>query len=263
MARIALSLVLLAVAALSARADFPFDPDGAGPRPTIQVGAFDFLVGNSLAKGALAGETWTLYYQASLASLTDKDTLPIPDTGLNVDHEITVVAGITVKTTKVGMMLNFALVPGNSNFVRIYHDDKVDANPLAGTGYANGKLILESHTTDDLQGTLIIMNFPSALDRFGSNNDWPGVMSLRGLGALQASSVVSSFDTAFFQLPQGAIERIDINSSQAAPFDQMQPSKQFWNGTGFFAPAIGATNLKTGPDGLLQADANASFRIKP
>lgn len=244
-----------------AQADFPFDPDGAGPKPVSQIGAFDFLTGNSLAKGAIGSDTWTLYYQSSVGSLTDKNTHPIQNTGLNMDHEITVVAAITVKTTQAGPLLNFELAPGGTNFVRIYHDNQVNANPLAGTGYADGELILESHTTDDLQGALMVMPSSANLDKMGTN-DWPGVKSLRGLGAFQASSVVSSFNPLFFQVPQGSVERIYINSSQAAPFDQMQPSKLFWDGLQTFAPVVGAVNLKTGPDAILQADANASFQLK-
>lgn len=256
----ALVFALMLLASSTARADFPFDPDGPGPKPAVQVGAFDFLVGNSLAKGATAGNTWTLYFQASVGNLTDKDTRAIPGTGLNVDHEITVVAAISVRNVSPAPFLTFELDPGANNFIRIYHDVQVNANPLAGTGYADGELILESHTTDDLMGGIWILPQITDLDLFGGGNQWPGVKSLRATGALQCSSVVSSFSRDFFQV--SGIKRISINSSQSAPYRQMEPSKLFWNGTSTFAPAVGVVNLKDGPDGLIQADANASFLIE-
>lgn len=261
MIRFVLALIFV-LASSTARADFPFDPDGPGPKPVVQVGAFDFLVGNSLAKGALSGNTWTLYYQASLGSLTDKDTREIPGTGLNVDHEITVVAAISAKTLTPGPFLTFALEPAAANFIRIYHDDKVNANPLEGTGYADGTLILESFTTDDLMGGLWILPQITNLDMFGNGNQWPGVQSQRAIGSLQCSSVVSSFSRDFFQIGGQRISRISINSSEAAPYRQMKPSKLFWNGTDTFAPAVGSINLKSGPDAMTQADANASFSVE-
>ncbi len=250
-----------------AHADFPFDPDGGGPKPVFTVGSFDFLVGNSLSKGVFAGDKWTLYYQASLGSLSDSNGNAIPNsgpngTGLNVDHEITVVAAISVKTTMPGQIMNFALDPAGANFVRIYHDTAVNANPLEGTGYSDGELILESHATDDLQGALFVSARTANLDSFGSANQWPSVKSYTGLGAFQCSSVVSSFSRDYFKLGDGLIDRISINSSEQAPYRQMKPSKLFWDGTSTFAPAIGAVNLKTGPDALLQADANASFQLR-
>lgn len=254
--------LIFVLASSTARADFPFDPDGPGPKPAVQVGAFDFLIGNSLAKGAIGSDTWTLYYQASVASLTDKDTRQVQGTGLNQDHEITVVVAISVKNISAPPFLSYELNPGGVNFVRIYHDDKVNADPLAGTGYADGELILESHATDALQGALWVRPVTFLLDMFGVKNDWPATKTLQGLGSLSCSSVVSSFDQEFFKVGQGQIDRININSSQVAPFNQMQPSKLFWNGTDTFAPAIGAINAKDGPDALMQADANASFLIE-
>mgnify|MGYP000971199025 CR=1 FL=1 len=245
----------------SVQAGFPFDPDGAGAKPTFQVGAIDFVVGNSLSKGVMAGEQWTLYYQASVGSLADEQGSPIPNdgpagTGLNVDHEITVVLGISVRTTAAAPFLNFALQPGGTNFIRIYHDTKVNANPLEGTGYDDGTLILESHATDSLEGASMVFGRPVNLDSFGGSNQWPGVRSLSSVGALQASSVVSSFNRSFFLVNN--ISRININSSQAAPYRQTKPSKRFLD----VVPAVGSVNLQSGPDVLIQADANASFVVE-
>lgn len=254
----------------AANAGFQFDPDGGGPKQPVTIQSFDFLVGNSLSKGVLVNGNWNLYYQASLANVVDESGAVIPadgpnGTGLNITHEITIVALISSKTTETGPLLGFGLAPGGQNFIRIYHDNQVNANPLDGTGYNDGELILETHVTDDLQGALMVIpGRQYNLDSFGATNDWGNVKSFNALGGFSASSVVTSFSRNFFLIDANStINRIFINSSESAPFRQTNPSKKFWDGSNFVVPSIGALNFQSGPDVLLQADANASFLVGP
>lgn len=246
-----------------------FDPDGAGGGGTYSVGSFDFLQGNSLSEDVLlggVGHEWTLYFQASLGSLVNPSGGVINGTGLNVNYEITAVAAISVRTTILdasGIAFERSANP-SLNFMRLYQDTSINANALAGTGYNDGTLILDSTATADLNGFFFFTTANAgALDQFNTNN-WAGVNTRGGIGAFSTSADISFADTNFFVGGPG--ELVDIlfaNTSEIVPFRQTDPSQQFWDGTSFVGTNIGAFNGWTGPDVIVQADANASFNVVP
>lgn len=265
MLRIFTFLVCSALSVSSLQAGvFKFDPDGSGAKPEFTVGGFDFLVGNALSKNVIDNDAnWTIYYQASLGNLSDDKGNAIPidgpnGTGLNVNHEITVVAMIPVKTViKTGNVIQYVL--NGEGFIRLYHDNQVNAKPLDGTGYNDGELILDAKiNNNDLMGYLMLAgNTTFPLDSFGANN-WGAIKSRNGLGSFQATANVASKNDAFFK---ANVAKMSFNSSQVAPYRQIDPSKQFWDGTGFILPNVGAINLQNGCCTLTQADANGSFDL--
>jgi hypothetical protein len=247
----------------------PFDPDGGGASGTVQLGSLDFVQGNSLGEDVLlggVGHEWNLYYQSNLGSLLDGNANVITGTGLNADFQITVVAGITVRTTFLdGTNLRFELAPNpTTSFIRLYYDTNLNANPLAGTGFMDGTLILDATVNGDLQG---FFNFTATgvanLDSFNAN-DWPGTLTRTGIGAFSTSAEVTYANTDFFNGTADELPALVFaNSSQILPYRETDPSRQFWDGSGFVTTEVGAVNGVSGPDVLAQADANGSFEPVP
>lgn len=264
------ALVLSMTTVSAATADIILiDPNGGGSGGPYAVGSVDFLQGNSLADQALTGgvgHQWTLYYQAVLGSLVDPIGNVITGTGLNTSYQITAVAGITVETISLSpstFVFERAAAP-STNFLRLYYDTNVNANALAGTGYNDGLLILDSTANDDMFGFLTFQGGPSvALDQFNVNN-WPGTLTRPAIGAFAVSADISYVDPLFFSTvnPFDSIAVVFTNSSEALPYRETDPSVQFWTGAGFTPSQIGAINGLSGPDALVQADANASFQVE-
>lgn len=258
-----LALGYLACAASPALAGFLFDPDGDGSGGAFEVGSFDLLAGNAYSEGAGQSINWTLYYQASLGSLVNTSGNVISGTGLNAAYEITAVAAISARTVAFDdSSILFELDPsGPVNFIRMYQDTNINANPLAGTGYNDGQLILDATANADLVGTFIFPNFLlQPLDSFGANN-WPGVLTRVGVGAFSASASVNAANSAYFILePNQFLSSMFVNTSEVAPYRETNPSRQFWDGTSFVTTDVGPINA-AGANVLTQADANASFVV--
>lgn len=261
---IALAALLALGFGETAKAAFFFDPDGGSSGGSYEVGSFDFATGNALSYNFALGSSWTLYYQASLGSLVNSSGGVIGGTGLNSDYEITAVAGISVQTVFANdSTFLFAFDPnGSTNFLQLYYDDNVNANALAGTGYNDGTLIMDASAGSDLQGIFSVFNAnPIPLDQFNSNN-WSGTSTVTGVGAFSASAQVDYYDTDFFLLnPSEVLSQMFVNSSQVTPYRQTDPSRQFWDGSGFIDADVGQVNIGDGPSALTQADANASFQV--
>lgn len=261
---VAVVAMLLVGTGQSAKGAFMFDPDGGSGGGSYEVGSFDFAPGNALSYNFALGDTWTLYYQASLGSLVNTAGSVIAGTGLNANYEITAVAGISVQTVLTSdNSIFFALDPnGSTNFLQLYYDNNVNANPLAGTGYNDGTLIMDAAAGADLQGVFsVFSDLVVPLDQFGPNN-WAGILSGVGIGAFATSADVTYYNTDFFQLgDQEFLSKMFVNSSQVTPYRQTNPSEQFWDGTGFIDTDVGQINIFDGPSALTQADANASFQV--
>lgn len=267
--KVLLTAGLLALMTPTARAAvIPFDPDGAGGDSAVNLGSMDFVQGNSLSEDVLlggVGHTWTLYYQSTLGSMLDGSASIINGTTLNTNYQITAVAAVQVRTTFLSAnSVAFEIAPNPSvNFFRMYYDTNLNSNALAGTGFNDGTLILDSTVNSDLSG---FFNFTAGfgnLDQFNANN-WPGVTTRNGIGAFAASAEVTYFDPNFFiGIGDELVDIVFANSSEIVPFRETDPSQQFWDGTNFVATNIGSVNGVDGPDTILQADLNASFEPVP
>ena len=135
-----------------------FDPDAAGNSPEVNFDTFQFGAGNSLFSGALPftqGNTFQLLFQAQLNSVVTETGLQVVPLGLNstsfngavAPYEITVVGSVTETVTNVNQTPERALFRLTStqapeSFVELYYDANQNADPLQGTGYNDGTLIL-------------------------------------------------------------------------------------------------------------------------
>jgi len=271
----------LALAAAPARAGivFTFDPDGAGGTAPVQMTTFDPSPGNALAVNALLGTAtippgtvFPLYYQAAIPTLLNSNSQPVAVYGLTVPGQLTIVAGFnevagvtTVDPVTGKITTPFTQAPGSPNFVQIYYNPTPAANALAGTGYNLGTLVLSasvntdvgSFTVDPAQGL-------QQFDQTGTN-DYPGVTSVVGSGAVSVTATITFANPDFFinPLPSDLIQfaLLAANSSTVTPFQQVDPSQQFFDGSGLFAANHGPVNGVTGPDFQFQADANASLIV--
>ncbi|NTU42874.1 MAG: PEP-CTERM sorting domain-containing protein [Nitrospirales bacterium] len=251
------------------------DFNANGIETVTGVWSFDWVPGNALAKGAVplqASTDFPLYFQSSLGSYLDQNGNAITGTNLNNSYEITIVAGSMEHSTLVApgvAVFDNAAPKSGPNFFEIYYDANPNANPLAGTGYADGTKILSGTVrTNSVIGAYSAnvgaTSFPS-LDGFG-NNDWPNTTSVVGGGGSQVTVDVTSYDANYFLL-SGILQLMDLefNSSNITPFSQTNPSRLFWDPAlgGLFNSNPGAINGINGPDFIFQSDANNSFSAVP
>lgn len=298
MIRRASVLALLGLAALG-----PARPAAAGGQTIlfndsrlgwITVGSFDWNVGNALADGAIplsadaaAPTRFTTHYQAALTGFNDPNGKAIGGTGLNADYEVTVVArlGETGYHTPQNPdgdafteldQANFALDPAAPTYLRIYLDGNPNADPLAGTGFDDGRLIMSGtivsvgqtsftvRLDDPVTGDNAVDTFP--LDGFVSD-DYPGILTLRGNGAIHqllAAVPYANIDAAYVDVPTDAVLTLVTSSQLVLPFFQQDPSAV----VGGIAPTFGVGNVNGFPtatgepaDFLFQIDANSSFSL--
>jgi hypothetical protein len=246
----------------------PFDPDGGGADGTVNLGSMDFVQGSSLSEDVLlggVGHRWTIYYQSSVGTLLDGSATVIAGLGLNSSYQITGVAAIEVVTTALtANSIAFEIAPNPSvNFFRMYYDTNLNANPLAGTGFNDGTLIMDSTANSDLVGFFNFTTGSGNLDQFNANN-WPGVVTRFGIGAFSASAEITYYDPNFFVgVGDEEVDFVFANTSEILPFRETDPSQQFWDGAAFVPTQIGSVNGVDGPDTILQADLNASFEPVP
>lgn len=245
------------------------DPDGSGGAEFNLV-SLDWNVGNALSVGGVdavatgVGSKFTTYYQASLSLFNTVG----PGIALPVGYEWTIVVGVDEVVTSVsGSQATFALDPGATiNFLKIYYDPTPDANALAGTGYEGGdSVMILSATITALNSDFRATGGPGLLDQSGGDN-YAGQQTIFGQGSTTATAKVDSFDSAFFTdlvLSSTVINLTFANTQQILPFQQVDPSAQFADGSGgFIIPNLGAVNGASGPDIQFQIDLNQSFDVR-
>lgn len=283
----------------------------------IPVSSFDWLVGNAISIGSVPNQpSFNLYFQASLVAMVAPDGNPYdgadaahPKIGLGTDYEITVLAAVKENAVYGGPIAVFTVDPtAGDNYVYVFFDTSIDSNPLAGTGYHDGVVLLSGSggsatgygiisgygvftaagpddtpfTADDFAYTYPDGN-PIWLDNFGANDydgaPYPITYSPIGGGSTDLTAIIdpSTVNPAYIW-PSSAMLidfRVFTNSSQIIPFNQQDPSRQFYNvNTANFMTHnfwnIPGTNAYvngyplTGEDVYdfqFQADANSAFRV--
>ncbi len=270
-----------------------FDPTGAGgadPSVVIDVATWDWLPSSALAVGAnppSIGNQFVVYTHAALGAFQEEDGDVIPDTGLNETYEITFVTGFTEVTTGMADLLGagfptsqqFFVVPnGSVNFFEMYIDTPMDADSdlaggTAGTGFSDGTWLAKG-TAQSGSGNFALSSLtPTDLDKFGGN-ELPGQKTLPGSGGsfLSATVTLDNLNPAYFpeadDLPLTFYFVFEFNTSQILPFQQVDPSNRFWDGSsGYITPNIGSVNaggpVSGGPDTIFQAVPNMSQRLVP
>jgi hypothetical protein len=277
------------------------NPDAGGPDPAVSVQSLDFKEGNSLSVGVIPaggppvpGVPFANYFQTSLSNFVDPTTNnPVPGLGLNSAYEWTMVAGFNEVATSIttpvpGQSLaTFAFSPGGPapNYLEFWYDPTPDANPLLGTGFNDGTLVL-SASVQRLSGTFLTNLPPAAggttppqlFDSTGTDQ-YAGQLTASGIGGIDIDALVSFVDPAFISplsVPQGGILHLTLfNSNTKLPFTGVDPSSRMVRAPGGAAPlpllnappspagVLGAINGISGPDIQFQADANAQFTVVP
>jgi hypothetical protein len=233
------------------------------------------------------GESFRVLTQAKLGEFQNPSGVEVTGTGLGTDFEWTVVIAFTetlttlLDTTGSGFedFARFTADPNQSSLLQIYYDASSNSNPLAGTGFNDGTLILEAQLVNAAQGTFTVTEVLSDPDDEDSplvpqvglldqinDDDWAGTQTIVGSGSTGVLDwAVSSVNNAFFpEVFAGSVISMNLlfgNVSQQTPFNQVDPALQLWDAIAGAANTsnVGAVNLLDGPDGLLQTDFNSSF----
>ena len=256
-----------------------------------QTTGLDYSVGNGLASATNGanlgapevGDTFTFYYQATITAVNvvggqapapGNDTLA--DGIRQGDYELTAIAAINQVVTDVdGTAVSFGLAADTSaNYFRVFFDDGSDLTALPadnatqnalGTGFDDGVLVFEARP-DNLSVSDFEVNpnvAPVDVDPSGPN--FGGITSVTGSGNTSLNATVVTANPTFF--PAGAFTLVGVNFSPLlnAPFTSTAASDDFSAGatgaTGDVAPSIGSINGFSGPDIILQVDANSSFIV--
>ena len=240
------------------------------------------LVNNSVLR---VGDTLTTYYQAKLTRFQDNSpsgtsavfTGPGGAIGLvngggtfAHDFEWTVVARFREVVTNVSASgeADFAVIDdqiNRPNYFRIFYDGAsvalnggapgLAANDLAGTGFADGLMILEVRGGGVGTGDFRPDGTVGQFDQFiGADAPWdadtdpitPGVQpysTIQGSGDFVADAPIFFFNPNFLAFPAlnpGEIRITEHDTDQELPFDNANPSVQFFDDLSFissqFAP---------------------------
>ena len=274
----------LALMAASAHASVvSIDADGtAAANGFVAVGSLDWAANGVLVTpttGANAaqpavGDILQSYAQAALSGFLDANGDGMGTTGLNSAFEWTFVAGFQEKviSRSVGIdpitllptgidSLRLETVSGGDNFFKIYYGAN-DANSLAGTGYANGTLIMSGSILpyDGARGatTFSTKGGTDVFDKSPNGNDYPGIRSVIGEGSATIDAKVTFVNNDFFAgIQTGDVLALLLDTQANDPFVQANPSALFTKGDGSTTvgaslASLGATNGVTGPNVKLQ-----------
>jgi hypothetical protein len=275
--------LLLAVSALvgsasTTQADvIPFNPTGGGAVGAIPITGFDELPGNALAKNVIqngtitVGETFNLYYQASVGKLLNGNT----SVNLPANTQITVLAGFTERVTGLttgidgSVTATFALAPIGTpnaiNFVKFYESPTPpSADNATGANFAQGNLFLQA-TVDPTKPNG--GNFTRFFNSIGPIAPGSAQQSVSGSGStsLIANIVPGSALPGYF--PSNStlqIISLDFQTTTSLPFSNGTSPSSGFNSTGMLntpdiTPNLGAVNGVNGPDFQFQADASNGF----
>jgi hypothetical protein len=271
-------VMALSVSAAYASDIVTINPDAAGGDAAFQAGALGWQDGNAIslnagtAPGLPVGETFQTYAHASLANFTDANGDPIGGLALNTagGYEWTYVAGFQeIVTSQIGVpptgTSTFQTVAGGDNFFQIYFDATRDANNLTGTGFNDGTLILSGTVlpfdaaTGEGASSFNLTGLGGALDQYLADN-YPGITTVAGNGSSNLLIDVSFYDPAFFT---GGLDllAISFDTFQNTPYQQQNPSAQFWDGIAYIAgvSSVGDVNGVDGPNFMFQTRASSNF----
>jgi len=275
---VATALVLALFARPAAADPIQFDTNGGAAGGLITADVFDWAPGNSLLIENATGTKATLLFQANLNTIQVSGT-DFANGGGGFFY--TAVAGFGVDIVPQGAnSAQFLFDAGNpTNFFKIYVNTvpaTVDgASNLTGSCFVCGLEILS--------GTAIANGFssnfqitdltPVNLDQFNGTTEGPGdnyplVDTVTGNGSTALQVIVNSHNASYFTDLVDLSSLAFTNTSQIAPYNQVNPSAFFTNNgttdaneTG--ATAVGAVNgLCIGIDPckiIAQSDANTSF----
>jgi hypothetical protein len=246
------------------------------------VNGIDLLPGNALAMDVIttpgtppsSGTIFQLYFQAALNSFTfNNASVYSPD--IQSLGEITAVAGFQEQISGAGFpTAGFSFVPGGDNFFRLYAETVEDRSDLAGTGFADGTLIMSGSIVSatgsfTASGQPVIQDFDQTTNDPAPNNDYPGISTVAGSGSTRVGIRIDFLNPSVFTtippLSSALILFLNFDTTNSTPFISVDPSLSFFKtlgGEGLFPAQIGTTNGLSGPDFQFQTDANGVFELQ-
>jgi hypothetical protein len=273
------TLCMAASAQATMLLDFGFGTD---------VGVLDWSPGTAISIGGssqaalLGGQSVPLLFQAKLGNFLDANGNAIGGTGLGTSYEVTVTMMFYefVNVSTPGGPATFTLDLSKPSSVNIYKDTTIDSNNLTGAGFADGVNVLSGHAI----ATGFVSNFASInslssaptsafanLDSSPNGNQWGGQKSVNGAGGTDLNVKVDSYDNTFIIDPIIDLLYFELlsNTSNNLPYNQVDPSRQMFNGyvttanlgaiNGHLPIWTGVPFARGGDDVMFQSDANSSF----
>jgi hypothetical protein len=284
----------LALAAAGAQAGVAvtIDFDGAGAGAAKSAASLDWMPdsilvlpgsqNNNVNLPAVGDEVQT-YAQGILGSARNSSNQQVWGS-FNAPYEFTFVASFREVISSVGGSLNdpgvgsiqLRSIDGGLNYFRIYADSTSVADPLAGTGYTDGKLILEGYVNaydnaaktglTDIASTNANQMETTLLDKAGPDN-YGGMESVKLQGRADIMATVTSFDSEFFtDMSAGQLISLSMTAGVGTPFDLVDPSKYVAGQLAADTTVIGEINGGTTGPGigiLLQSDGASTFNKVP
>lgn len=251
------------------------------------------------SNGVQTGDTFMLLTHGTLSVGYDSSSDPSFSpafSGLGV--EITFVSGFTEKIVSEGYdagtdltTQNFEVLSSGNNFFEVYIDAKNDAlnqnadsdlsGGTAGTGFNDGTLLFKGTVFGGLGSFSSVLTSSVPLDQFGGdeasgNNDGnpnndpflndgqQNTVTGTGGTTIYSSVAFSDFNTDYFpEIDATALLWLifSTNSSNNLPFQQVDPSNMYWDGTNYIQAELGAINgsvASWGNDVIFQMDASTS-----
>lgn len=289
----AVALALTAPAAWAA-SGVHFDPDGAGAAPTQLLLQMDWGTGHVLYSGCFgttglgAASSCTIRAQGGIASgaggglvgpalppgvaytfeLQTRATSSDPDGGY--DGIAPAKGGNTIAFSSTGVAADYT-----ASFFRVYVDSVAagDPNPLAGTGYGDGTLILEGRVNVvDYSLTNTQAIGVQNLDQAGAN-DYVG-LNTRATGGTPTFTIdVTAINSLYFKDPLAAFllhlgPDANHTDNSGTPFKSVDPAKLVV-GTPFSVATVGVdktSDIYCGAKGVscsgeFQGDASTVFLV--
>ena len=238
-----------------------FEITAPGVNPSVGVGE---KISTSQFGGGTSN-TFSVFYHAKLAGLNlvgGTPGSPVAPAGMNSIYEITAVARFDERVTSILIdnstntaTVNFAHSTNANEYLEIYFGKgaSFNASDLAGTGFNDGTLILESTI---LESTFIsnfasILRGPVLLDQANLDN-YLGQLSVEGSGTTRFNGAVDAFDSTFFVdvLSTLGFEN-STNGNQKLPFEEAEPSANFLVGSA--GSALGVLPVAAGVGNPLDA----------
>jgi hypothetical protein len=298
--------IMLCVGLTTAADAVLIDLDGTGGLTgAVNIGSFDWNATSFVAQGGqtaianfLTGSgslNFTVLSQGRLQGVNDPGGNPVVVNGLNTSYEITYVVKLTETIASVvGTQANFAVVTSQPAFVNIYFSSPINSNPINGSGFNDGTLILRGTTVGNATGNFTVSNNTAVnLDNSPNGNQYGTQQSITGSGRTDTipfdtlttnpdffKQALAVFGIAFSNLsqsvpydsvdPMGCFVSTDLNQLQCSTYSHVngQPySGQPADANGGIIPKVGAVNgaACTGsiaancPDFVAQTDPNSPF----
>jgi hypothetical protein len=254
--KLSIALSLLFAGSASVLATTPITISPGGGDPTITVGSLGWNNGFAITTGNVGegtpgdnpvGTVITSYGQGSLANFNNAMGGAIGGLHLNSTYQWSYVFGLTeVVASHTGTSptdnVTLQTLAGPVNFFDVF-EGPIAANPLQGTGFATGTLVLSgtfapfnamtgvgtsTFTATGIDDYGAGGTGAGGVDQFGTDN-YPGVGTVAGAGALNELASISYANPTFFPTAPTLIS-VTANGFTNLAFQETDPASCYWTG---------------------------------